>query len=264
MKLNISVLQQTLVAVVLFGFSTSSPAVTVAVAVAVAATGEDSIGSVTGGVAAIANEDGDNHRRTKGAKTSPSGVLVSGTGGVDGTTNKSSEAKTVLEKKKTTTTSTRKFIQRSIIGIELIKCSSIETKKKCNETGDGACKFNNSKKKCQTKCEKITGQDPTQCENVKGCMLKGNGKCKKDKKKPKCGSLKKKKKCKKRNDCRFIDNKCKTKTSTKSPSESPSESPTTTFLPTTTFSPTTFLPTTTFGPTVTFLPSTTPYPTYLE
>jgi len=233
MKFDISVLQQILVAVVLFGFSTSSPAVTVAIAVA--ATGEDSIGSVAGGVAAIANEDGDNQRRTKGAKTSPS--------------NKSSEAETVLEKKKMTTTSTRTFIQRSVIGVKSIKCSSIEKKKECNKTGDGACKFKNSKKKCQTKCEKITGKDPTQCENVQGCKLKGNGKCKKNKKKPKCGSLKKKKKCKKRNDCRFIDNKCSTQTSTKSPSESPSESPTTTFLPTT------FLPTTTYGPTVTFLPS---------
>mmetsp|Transcript_3299 Transcript_3299/g.3500 ORF Transcript_3299/g.3500 Transcript_3299/m.3500 type:complete len:93 (-) Transcript_3299:337-615(-) len=56
-------------------------------------------------------------------------------------------------------------------------------------------------------------------------MLKGNGKCKKDKKKPKCGSLKKKK-CKKRNDCLFIDNKCNTQTSTEPPTESPSESPT--------------------------------------
>jgi len=183
MKLNLSVLQQILVAVVLVGFSTSSPAVTVAVAVA--GTREDSIGSVRGGVAAIADEDGDNQRRTKGAKTSPSGVLVSGTDGTDGPTKTRLEAEIVLEKKKmTTTTSTRKFIQRSVIGIKRITCSSFSwNEKKCNQKGDGACKFKESKNKCKTTCGKITGKDPTQCENVKGCKLNSNGKCKKKKKK---------------------------------------------------------------------------------
>ena len=88
--------------------------------------------------------------------------------------------------------------------VDGLKCKSLSKKKKCNKKGDGVYKWCKKKDKCQTKWDLFQADDSKNMRKWKGARWTGIC-AKKSKKKPKeCGDLTKKK-CGKREDCRFLD-----------------------------------------------------------